>query len=89
MCLLDRNIEGRNRCIPDEPFFLYHLHRKGFVGQIEKTGAGNLEKARDRGAKFLLTPLVRGTNALDSTFAGEFRQVYHDDDFAIYDIAKK
>ena len=74
---------------PDEPFFLYHLHRKGFVGQIEKTGTDYLVKARNKGAKFLLTPLARGPNAADSMFAKEFRQVYRDDDFAIYDISKK
>ncbi len=76
---------------PNEPFFLYHLHRKGWVSPLAGKGLEFFDQALKSGARFLFVPLHE--TGMDwelskSQYEKRYSRVYSGNDFEIYDLRK-
>ena len=69
----------------DMPFYLYHLHRRGWTGQLAKSRAA-FNQALQGGAKVLFSPNSEGWKKIEPEIAKRYRLIYRDDDFVLYDL---
>lgn len=69
----------------DQPFYLYHLARKGFTHSRHPYGSGRFKEALNKGIKFFLVPGELKMEEKDPLFLEQFNLVYRDLDFSIYE----
>ena len=69
----------------DQPFYLYHLARKGFTHSRHPYGSGRFKEALKQGIKFFLVPGELKMEEKDPLFLEQFNLVYRDLDFSIYE----
>lgn len=77
---------------PNQPFYLYHIHRRGWAAPLYGEGLQVFDIALKDGAKFLLIPSGDSHVDWDSVraWAGErFPKAVDDPEFMIYDVTKK
>lgn len=73
----------------DQPFFLYHIQRKGFAGSIQGHGMDYFEQSLKKGVKFFFTPIDENWKEHEIMFNQRFKLVYRAPDFLIYDVTSK
>lgn len=69
----------------DQPFYLYHLKRKGYTHSRHPYGSERFKEAYSKGIKFFLVPGELKMEEKDSTFSKQFKLAYRDLDFSIYE----
>ncbi|OGR85705.1 MAG: hypothetical protein A2901_05785 [Elusimicrobia bacterium RIFCSPLOWO2_01_FULL_54_10] len=77
---------------PHQPFFLYHLQRKGWAAPLVGRGLEAFEASLSRDVKFLFVPLAHAGfdwPALRPSVASRYARVYAGPDFELYDLMKK
>jgi 4-amino-4-deoxy-L-arabinose transferase-like glycosyltransferase len=71
----------------DLPFYLYHLHRRGYMGEIAKSRE-SFERALAGGAKVFFSPAGGSWQAAEPELSRRFRLIYRDSDFVLYDLTR-
>ncbi len=73
----------------DQPFYLYHLHRKGYTAHLEGEGLNVLKEAIGHGAKFMFSPnhlTTMNWESVEPEITKPYPLLYRDGNFSIYDL---
>jgi len=71
---------------PDHPFFLYHLHRKGFTQSLYPYGSIFFEETIAQGLKYYFIPGKKSAALEDPNFLNRFRLLHEAQNFVIYEL---